>query len=103
RHTRCPGCPHQAQCEFWIDSQDGAIADLCVYDSTIDIEDHAAVVYTYANGVRCTYSLTTFSPYEGVKFVLEGTRGRLELAEFVDTKWSPGRTEMPGLEPLYGA
>lgn len=103
RHTRCPGCPHRDRCEFWFDSQGGTIPDLCVYDAAIDIEDHAAVVYTYANGVRCTYTLTTFSPYEGVRFALEGTRGRLELTEFVDTQWSPGRTTVPGLEPFYGS
>ncbi len=103
RHTRCPGCPHQSRCDFWFDSEDGAIPDLCVFDAAIDIEDHAAVVYSYENDVRVTYALSTFSPYEGVHFSLEGTKGRIELHEVVDTQWSPGRITVPGMEAYYKA
>ena len=37
-----------------------------------------AATIQYANGVNVSYSLTTYSPYEGYRIAFNGTKGRLE-------------------------
>jgi predicted dehydrogenase len=96
RHDRCMGCPYAAKCDFHVDlwkndfnrrlyrdaeSDDGYVRDGCVFDPSIDIEDQASVLYSYANGAQVTYSLTAFAAYEGWHIEIEGTRGRLEHRE----------------------
>ena len=57
---------------------DGYLRDGCVYREEIDIFDKMAVQIKYANDVQVSYSLTTYSPYEGYRIALNGTEGRLE-------------------------
>jgi len=117
RHTRCMGCPHCGRCELFVDmwhnpqkkmlyldaeSADGYIRDGCVFDPAIDIEDQFAVLYTYANGVNVTYSLTAFASYEGWHIQIEGTAGRVELREVHDTRWAGGTSVVHGLERIAG-
>src|SRR5690606_27083203 len=52
--------------------------DGCVFRPEIDIYDTMAVQYRYANGVPVNYSLTAFSPYEGYRLAINGTKGRLD-------------------------
>jgi predicted dehydrogenase len=93
RSTKCRGCPHQSKCDFYWDitksphdtklyveneHHDGYIRDACVWREEIDIYDKMAVLIKYANGVQVTYSLTTYSPYEGYRIAFNGTKGRLE-------------------------
>jgi len=98
RSSRCSGCPHQAECDyFWDISQDrmsmdlykaneqhdGYIRDGCVWRNEIDIFDKMAVQIRYANNVQVAYSLTTYSPYEGFRLAFNGMQGRLETWEGV--------------------
>ena len=57
---------------------DGYLRDGCVFREDIDIYDKMAVQIRYMNGVQVSYSLTTYSPYEGYRIAFNGTKGRLE-------------------------
>ena len=117
RHTRCEGCPHATECEFFVEmfenaemkqlykgaeKADGYLRDGCVFDNEIDIEDQMSVLYTYKNGVHVTYSLTAFASYEGWHIQFEGTRGRLELKEVHNTQWAGGKSAVHGMSELMG-
>lgn len=92
-HTHCRTCPHKSSCNFYWDitkdrgamnlyvdheKHDGYLRDGCVFRKEIDIYDTMAVQYRYANGVPVNYSLTAFSPYEGFRVAINGTKGRLD-------------------------
>ena len=60
------------------EKHDGYMRDGCVWKEDIDIFDKMAVQIKYANKVQVSYSLTTYSPYEGYRIAFNGTKGRLE-------------------------
>jgi predicted dehydrogenase len=93
RYSNCRPCPHKDKCDFYYDitksehmmklyveheKHDGYIRDNCLWRSEIDIFDKMAVQIRYANNVQVSYSLTTYSPYEGYRIAFNGTKGRLE-------------------------
>lgn len=95
RGERCRDCKYKDTCEFFIDidkeerglwtkmykeceSEDGYIRDRCLFSDVIDIEDSVSVNVRYAKGAVMSYSLTAHSPYECMKIVINGTKGRLE-------------------------
>ena len=93
RHTHCRPCPYKDKCAFYFDmtkdkrlmaiyadneQYDGYHRDGCVWREDIDIFDKMAVQIKYANQVQVSYSLTTYSPYEGYRIAFNGTKGRLE-------------------------
>jgi predicted dehydrogenase len=93
RSTHCRACPHTAKCKFFWDmtksehlmnlyaaneGHDGYLRDGCVWKEDIDIFDKMALTVKYANEVQMSYSLTTYSPYEGYRIAFNGTEGRLE-------------------------
>ncbi len=92
-HTHCRECPYKTECRFYWDitqsssmmrlyadheKHDGYLRDGCVFRKEIDIYDTMAVQYRYANNVPVNYSLTAFSPYEGYRVAINGTKGRLD-------------------------
>ena len=94
RHTHCRPCPFKEKCQFYFDmtkdarlmelyaaneKYDGYTRDGCVWKEDIDIFDKMAVQIRYANKVQVSYSLTTYSPYEGYRIAFNGTRGRLDF------------------------
>ncbi|MCE5324508.1 Gfo/Idh/MocA family oxidoreductase [bacterium] len=94
---RCMTCNCNGTCEFYLDikedpvndelyfrceSADGYHRDGCIFSDDIDIEDTMSVNVRYAGGVMLSYSLIAHSPYEGFKASINGTDGRLELAEY---------------------
>ena len=98
RGPRCMGCPHAKQCDFFWDmkqddflmklyhaneAHDGYIRDNCLWREEIDIFDKMAVQIRYANDVQVSYSLTTYSPYEGFRVAFNGLDGRIESWEGV--------------------
>lgn len=92
-HTHCRECPYKTECRFYWDitqsssmmqlyvdheKHDGYLRDGCVFRKEIDIYDTMSVQYRYANNVPVNYSLTAFSPYEGYRVAINGTKGRLD-------------------------
>jgi predicted dehydrogenase len=103
RGEKCRGCPHKEKCKFFWDitedkmlmdlyvaneHYDGYIRDNCLWRNEIDIYDKMAVQIKYANDVQVSYSLTTYSPYEGWRIAFNGFNGRLDSWEGI-----PWRTE----------
>ncbi len=97
RGVRCLTCSHQESCEFYLDinkdtslkelyldaeEADGYIRDGCVFADDIDIYDTMAVNVEYETGATLAYSLTAYSPYEGWRLSVTGTKGRLEAEDF---------------------
>jgi predicted dehydrogenase len=94
RHTHCRPCPMKEKCKFFWDmtkdqrlmelyaaneQYDGYMRDGCVWKEDIDIFDKMAVQIQYANKVQVSYSLTTYSPYEGFRIAFNGTKGRIDF------------------------
>lgn len=93
---KCRGCEHKEKCKFYWDmtsnktymklyadneKYDGYIRDNCLWRDEIDIFDKMAVQIKYANNVQVSYSLSTYSPFEGFRFAFNGKNGRLETME----------------------
>lgn len=100
RGDKCRGCPYQKQCKFYWDitrdpymmdlyvaneQYDGYIRDNCLWRPEIDIYDKMAVQIKYANDVQVSYSLTTYSPYEGWRIAFNGMKGRIDA--WLDIPW----------------
>jgi predicted dehydrogenase len=93
RGKNCRTCEHKSSCPFYWDiskntmytklytdheQHDGYLRDGCVFREDINIYDKMAAVITYSNGVQASYSLTTYSPYEGYRISFNGTEGRID-------------------------
>lgn len=93
RGNKCRTCPHKEKCEYFYDitkdktymdlyvaneEYDGYIRDNCLWRHEIDIYDKMSAQIIYANGVTVNYSLTTYSPYEGMRISFNGHKGRLD-------------------------
>ena len=100
RGDKCRGCPYREQCKFFWDIKqdkflmdlyvaneqyDGYIRDNCLWRPEIDIYDKMAVQIKYANDVQVSYSLTTYSPYEGWRIAFNGMKGRID--SWLDIPW----------------
>ncbi|MDQ8180710.1 Gfo/Idh/MocA family oxidoreductase [Pelagicoccus sp. SDUM812005] len=96
RGDNCRSCPHKKNCKFYWDitesqrnvdlyvsneKYDGYIRDKCLFRHEIDIFDKMAVQIKYANNVQVSYSLTTYSPFEGFRIAFNGMDGRFETWE----------------------
>jgi predicted dehydrogenase len=93
RGERCHGCAEAERCPFRLDlagnenlkklyldneQYDGYYRDRCVFSGQIDIEDSMNVVVAYAGGVKLSYSLNAFMPWEGYTVAFNGSKGRIE-------------------------
>ena len=109
RTERCLTCPEE-KCRFRLDIKgnpklralyldneihDGYFRDRCVFSSLIDIEDSMQLVVNYKNGVKMSYSLNAFMPWEGLTINFNGTRGRLEH-KVVETSYINADGTIPG-------
>jgi predicted dehydrogenase len=93
RAINCRSCSHTKECKFFWDitknqvlnklyveneRHDGYLRDGCVFKNDINIFDKMAATIKYKNGVQVSYSLTTYSPYEGYRIAFNGTKGRID-------------------------
>ncbi len=93
RGERCHDCPEAERCPFCLslkdnkqlkalyldcEQYDGYLRDKCVFSDEIDIEDSMNLVVDYRNGVKMSYSLNAFMPWEGHLISFNGSRGRIE-------------------------
>ncbi len=100
RGSKCRGCEHKDKCKFFFDitrdkrmmelyvaneHYDGYIRDNCLWRNEIDIFDKMAVQIKYANNVQVSYSLTTYSPFEGFSIAYNGMTGRIDTWQ--DLPW----------------
>jgi predicted dehydrogenase len=93
RGKSCRECNHKSECKYHWDitaseghmnlyvkneHYDGYIRDNCLFRHEINIYDKMSVQVKYRDGVLLNYSLTTQSPYEGMKVAFNGRNGRIE-------------------------
>jgi predicted dehydrogenase len=82
---------------LYLDAEqdDGYLRDRNVFGAPITIEDTMAVTVRYRNGVLLSYCLIAYSPWEGLRVAINGTKGRVELEVMETTAWLKGQ---PGAE-----
>jgi predicted dehydrogenase len=100
RGPNCRACAYREKCKFFYDitkdpeymalyveneKYDGYIRDNCLWRDNIDIFDKMAVQIKYANNVQVSYSLTTYSPFEGLTIAFNGMKGRIDTWQ--DLPW----------------
>ena len=117
RSKTCRGCPHASKCDFYWDitksehltklyvdaeKYDGYHRDGCVFREEIDIYDKMAVQIKYKNKVQVSYSLTTYSPYEGYRIAFNGTKGRLEAWIKESQPWQEKEEDEIHLTKMFG-
>ena len=93
RGERCLDCPEKARCPFFLDlagnarlkrmyldqeRYDGYRRDQCIFSEAIDIEDTMNLAVEFRGGIRMSYSLNAFTPWEGYEIAFNGSKGRLE-------------------------
>jgi predicted dehydrogenase len=61
------------------EAETGYIRDRNVFGEPITVEDTMAVTARYSNGVLLSYCLVAYSPWEGLRVAITGTRGRIEM------------------------
>lgn len=64
---------------FDAENDDGYIRDQSVFGDGISIEDTMNVLVQYQNGAQLSYSMNAYSPYEGFRVCMTGTKGRIEM------------------------
>ena len=113
RGERCKDCPVSAKCPYFCDitrdwdktlyldneQYDGYIRDRCVFNDEIDIYDTMNLVVAYDSGIKMTYSLNSFLPWEGLTVNFNGTKGRLE---FCEGEWFDTRKGLGGADQSAG-
>ncbi|MDQ5980267.1 MAG: hypothetical protein QG602_3243 [Verrucomicrobiota bacterium] len=65
------------------ETDSGYIRDQNVFREGIDIHDQVSLNVRYRTGEVLTYSLTCYSPREGMRVTFNGDRGRIEYHEFI--------------------
>jgi len=61
------------------EAETGYVRDRNVFGSHVSIEDTMAITARYRSGVIFNYSLVAYSPWEGFRAAITGTKGRVEL------------------------
>lgn len=97
RGERCLTCRHKDTCEFYWDitkdafstdlylkteKDTGYVRDKCVFSETNDVWDATTMSVQYNKGALMAMTLCVYSPYEGWRISITGTKGRLEAEEF---------------------
>lgn len=101
----CPNCPEFKKCKFSIDlnddvpgqfagipdfyrrmyveakKHDGYVRDACVFHRDSDIPDTYNVLTTYPGNVFFSYTAVFYAPYEDRRFIVQGTKGRMEVSQ----------------------
>ncbi len=100
RYPRYTGYPEAKDDPFCLDLEEsepfrklylageadsGYVRDRNVFRDDITIYDQMSVNVRYRTGEVLTYSLTCYSPREGMRVTFNGDRGRIEYHEFIGT------------------
>jgi len=93
RYTGAPGAAddpfalpldsHRALRGLYLEAEadSGYLRDRNVFGDDITIEDTMAVTARYRSGALLSYSLVAYSPWEGLRVDITGSKGRVELYE----------------------
>lgn len=75
------------------EEETGYVRDRNVFSEPITIEDTMAVTVRYRNRAILSYSLIAYSPWEGLRVAITGTKGRVEMdiAENINHLMSDGQ------------
>ncbi len=94
--------PHLTGLYLDAEHEDAYQRDQNVFGDGISIEDDMAVLVRYTSGATMSYHLTAYSPWEGLRVMLNGTKGRLELDVEEHSYVSGAKDDfnMPGLRDL---
>ncbi|WP_119066379.1 Gfo/Idh/MocA family protein [Aggregatilinea lenta] len=84
------------------ETDNGYIRDRNVFGEPITIEDTMAVTARYRNGVILSYCLVAYSPWEGLKVAITGTKGRVELNVVENVNLVSGQGESRDLQASKG-
>lgn len=76
------------------EADSGYLRDRNVFRDDIDIYDQMSLNVRYRTGEVLNYSLTAYSPREGMRVTFNGDRGRIEYHEFIGTHMN--RAVSPG-------
>jgi predicted dehydrogenase len=76
------------------ESESGYIRDRNVFGKHVNIEDTMNAIVRYRNGALLSYALVAYSPWEGLRVAITGTKGRIEL----DLVEAIGRPFMRGVD-----
>ncbi len=79
--------PHLKGLYLEAEHEDHYYRDQGVFSDGITTEDDYALAVRYANGATMTYHLNAYAPWEGLRVMFNGTRGRLEL-EWVESAFN---------------
>ncbi len=71
------------------EEETGYLRDRNVFGEPITIEDTMSVIVRYRNNVLLSYSLIAYSPWEGLRVSITGTRGRIEMERFDQSTPAP--------------
>jgi predicted dehydrogenase len=82
---------HPRLASLYLDAEheDGYHRDQNVFGPGVSIEDDMSVLVRYASGANLTYHLTAYSPWEGYRLMVNGSKGRLELEVVENDHVSP--------------
>ncbi|MGJ3237396.1 MAG: Gfo/Idh/MocA family oxidoreductase [Anaerolineae bacterium] len=61
------------------ETETGYLRDRNVFGEPITIEDTMCVTVRYRNGALLSYNLIAYSPWEGLRVAITGTKGRIEM------------------------
>lgn len=85
--------------EMYLDAEkeDGYFRDLSVWSEGITIEDTLGLMVRYKNRAILTYSTNAYSPFEGFRVNITGSKGRIELDVLEGTYIPGGEAEAYGM------
>jgi predicted dehydrogenase len=81
--------PRLASLYLEAEHEDGYHRDQNVFGQGVSIEDDMSVLVRYESGASLTYHLTAYSPWEGYRLMVNGSKGRLELEVVENDHVSP--------------
>jgi predicted dehydrogenase len=95
---------HPGLRELYLEAEhvDGYHRDRNVFAPGVTIEDDLAVLVRYDSGATMTYHLTAYAPWEGYRFMVNGSRGRLELEVVENDHVAPGAADTLKGAQLHG-
>ncbi len=85
------------------EAESGYIRDRNVFGDPVSIEDTMCVSARYRSGALLSYSLIAYSPWEGLRVAVTGTKGRIELEVYESVRFDAPNGQGGLTPPSTGA